>query len=136
MRFFLIGFMLTLFWVLVPLSQAGQPSEFVVYSVYQKLNLGERDEVPQKDYLVNMGSKQGLQEGSILEVMRRAPTYDLISNQLYRDMTFPIARVKVIHVETTAAVTRLEKLLPAEQTPAANPRAIMVGDVVRVANGK
>jgi hypothetical protein len=130
-RGFIFVLILGLVEILTPRVATAQTDNYVVYSVYQKLNLGNADEVPQKDYYVNMGSNVGLKEGSVLEVMRKVSSYDLLSEQLYRDLTFPIAQIKVIHVEPTEAIARLEKFLPAEKTPAITPRAIMVGDSVR-----
>ena len=78
-----------------------------------------------------MGSSQGVGEGMILKVSRRVSSYDAQSQQLYRDVTFPIGFLKVIHVESNAAVARLDHMLPADKMPSLNPPAIMVGDLVK-----
>jgi hypothetical protein len=109
-------------------------ADFVVYSVFKPLDLGNPGETPPpKDYYVNMGAAQGIHPGSQLEVSRRISTYDLLSEKLYQDVTFPIARLKVIHVENNAAICRMDKILSAEKTPGTSIRAVMVGDVVRPA---
>ncbi len=113
------------------LPKTSLSSEFVVYSVFKNLDLGMGGEKPQKDFYVNMGSQNGLREGSQLEVLRKVSSYDLRTEKLYKDMIFPIAQMKVIHVENNAAICRLEKMLPAEKVPALSPRMVMVGDVVR-----
>src|SRR4051794_19823627 len=102
---------------------AGAPktslaADFVVYSVYKGLDLGNPGEDPQKDYYINMGSAHGLRAGSHLDVLRRIATYDLLNEKLYKDVTFPIARIKVIHVENNAAICRVEKMIPPDKTPA------------------
>jgi hypothetical protein len=74
-------------------SQAHS-AEFVVYSVYRGLDMGIPGETPQKDFYVNIGAAQGVRVGTTLEVMRRASTYDLITEKLYKDLTYPIARLK------------------------------------------
>ena len=122
-----------------PTSGVASPSnndesgrDYVVYSVFQALNMtDDPKDKPPKDYYINMGKNQGVRKGAILEVRRRIPTYDLISEQLYRDLTVPVALIKVIHVESVAAIGRLEKLLPLKTTPMVSPRFIMVGDLVR-----
>lgn len=103
----------------------------IVYSVYKSLDMGNSNDPPQKDYYVNVGSAQGISIGTILEVIRRAPTYDLTNQKLYKDVAFPIAKLKVIHVESSAAIARLDKMNPIDRTPAITPRAVMVGDLVR-----
>jgi hypothetical protein len=111
-------------------------ADFVVYSVYKPIDLGNPGEVPQKDFYVNMGSANGLHNGSSLDVIRKVATYDLLSEKLYKDISFPIARLKVIHVEQNAAVARLEQILPADKTPAIATRAVMVGDIVQIASSR
>ncbi len=108
-------------------------SDFVVYSIYQSVDLGDPKIPAQKDFFVNMGTRQGLREGATLEVSRRVSTYDVMAEKLYQDVTFPIARLRVIHVEASAAIARLEKMLPLDRTPALNPRAVIVGDLVKIA---
>jgi len=114
------------------LCQASTGSEFSVYSIYQGLNLGGPGEVTQKDFYVNMGSSQGISKGTQLQVYRHTPTFDLVSQQVYRDVTFPIALIKVIHVEPNVAIARLVSFLPPEQSATVSPKAIMVGDLVRL----
>jgi hypothetical protein len=119
--------------LLIGAPEEGSAADFVVYSVYKSLDMGNPGEVPQKDFYVNMGSAQGLHDGAQLDVLRRIATYDLLNEKLYKDVTFPIAKIKVIHVEENAAICRLEKILPPEKTPAVASHSVMVGDVVRQA---
>ena len=118
---------------IIALPSESGAADYTVYSVYKALDLGNPGEVPQKDYYVNMGQNQGVHDGSVLEVMRKVSTYDLLSEKLYKEVTFPIAKLKVIHTEGYAAIARLEKLEPVDRTPAVTPRAVMVGDSVRLA---
>lgn len=113
-------------------SYAAQ--DHVVYSVYQGIDMGNPGEKPPRDYYVNMGTKSGVTKGTVLKVLRRTASYDLNNRVLYKDVTFPIAEIKVIHAEPEAAIARLVKMEPAEMTPAISPRAVMVGDLVRKTN--
>jgi hypothetical protein len=105
-------------------------SDATIYGVAQSLYMGDAGEVARKDYYVSMGSKQGLKKGTQLEVRRKAPTFDLVNNKAYKDVVFPIATLKVIHVENDIAVARLEKLLPFNLTPVGSPHFVLVGDLV------
>lgn len=119
--------------LVVPVRRTIGAPEFLVYSVYRGVFLGgPGEEAPPKDFYVNMGTQHGLRMGASLDVLRRVSTYDVVNEQFYRDMTFPIAVLKVIHVESTASIARLERMLPADQAPSISPRAVMVGDLVRV----
>lgn len=115
----------------IPKTSLG--ADFVIYSVYKPIDLGNLGETPQKDFYVNMGTTNGIVNGSTLEVLRKAPTFDLLAEKLYKDLTFPIARLKVIHVEANAAIARLEKMLPSDKTPTTTFHSVMVGDLVRIA---
>ena len=117
-------------------SHSASANEFIVYGLYRALDMGNENETPPKDYYVNMGSKNGLSEGAVLEILRKHSTFDIVNQQIYQDMIYPIARIKVIHVEPTTAVARLDKMLPIEQTPIPTPRGIMVGDLVRTLDSK
>ena len=110
---------------------ATGPSEPVVYGVYRGMSLGNPGELALKDYYISMGSAQGVERGSILRVLRRLSTYDSMNAQLYQDVLFPIAEIKVIHSEKNASIARLQKMLPIEETPAISPYSIMVGDAVQ-----
>jgi hypothetical protein len=116
----------------IPISHFSFGSDFTVYSIYQGLNLGGLGEVTQRDLYVNMGSSQGLVTGARLQVYRHTPTFDLVSQQVYREVTFPIAVIKVIHVEPQVSIARLEKFLPVDETATISPKAVMVGDLVKV----
>ena len=116
----------------IPICQYSFGSDFSIYSIYQGLNLGGQGEVTQKDFYVNMGSKQGVARGAKLQVYRHIPTFDLVFQQVYRDVTFPIAVIKVIHVEPNVSIARLEKFLPIDQRATISPEAIMLGDLVKI----
>lgn len=125
---------LGLVWSILALPNPARAADFVVYSVYRSLDMGNPGETPQKDYFVNVGSSQGVREGSVLTVYRRTATYDLLSEKLYREVTFPIAKIKVIHSESNAAIARMDKMFSLDKTPATTPNAIMVGDLVKSAS--
>ena len=124
----LTGLLVSALWFVVPKASAA---EAVVYSVYRGVDLGNPGETSQKDYYINIGSQQGIEVGSVLEISRKMASYDLMSEKLYKDVVFPIATVKVIHAEPGVAIARLDKMVTADKVPAFAPRAVMVGDIVR-----
>ena len=114
-----------------PLTLSAESSP-MIYGVYNALNMGNPGEISMRDFYINLGSKNGVKVGAKLDVLRKLSTHDLISRQLQKDMLFAIAELKVIHVEDNAAIARLEKVLDSDSTPVIVPRAVMVGDMVRV----
>jgi len=122
----LTGFLLA---VLVPLPSLG--AENFVYNIIRGIDFGNPGEVPQRDYYVNLGTSQGVRAGDELEVLRRIPSYDATNQKIYRDVTFPIARLKVIHAESNAAIARLDEMLDPAKVPVLEPHSVMLGDLVR-----
>ena len=94
--------------------------------------MGGNAPLPAMDYYLTLGKNHGLAVGTIVEVMRRQATYDVINKKLHKDLTFPIARLKVIHSETGASIARLESFAPEDRRPALTPNAVAIGDLVRV----
>jgi hypothetical protein len=117
-------------WVLTPVALSDETA--IVYSVFKGIDLGNPNEMIQKDYFVNLGTNQGIRVGTVLEVARKSPSYDLTTEKLYKDLIFPFARIKVIHAEKDASIARLEKLYSQDVTPVLVPRSVIVGDLVRV----
>jgi hypothetical protein len=127
---FCIGFLIMIpSWITLADELSQEP---IIYSVYQPLSMGDPGELVMKDYFVNVGTKNGVKQGSRLDVFRRKPSYDLQARKLEKDITFPIASLRVIHAENSVAVARLEKMAPEAITPSIVPRAVMVGDLVKL----
>ena len=113
--------------LMASIAHAGDPT---IYNVYRPIDLG--DGTPSfKDFYVNIGTAEGIKVGSTLEVLRKTATYDLTSQKLYKDVYLPVAKIKVIHVESNAAIARLDRVAPST-TPSIENRAVMIGDYVRV----
>jgi hypothetical protein len=103
-----------------------------IYGIYKSLPMGDENEVITKDFYVNVGTKQGLKAGQTLEVNRKIVTFDATSQKHQADMIVPIAKLKIIHVDSQASIARLEKMVSPEKAPAITPRAVMLGDYVRL----
>ncbi len=125
----IVCFLIPMGVIVFPIKSMSQ--DHVVYSIYKGVDLGNPGETNQKDFYLTLGSAQGVREGSTIEVHRKISSYDLRTEKLYKDVTFPIATLKVIHTEANASIARLDKMLPSDKTPVITPRAVMVGDYVR-----
>lgn len=110
----------------------GMANEFRIYSISSRIPMGDPGETKTRDYFFTLGSNAGARAGATIDVFRRMPTYDLSNERLYREVTYPIARLRIIHAEPQAAIGRLEKYYPASVTPNFSPPTIMVGDLVQL----
>lgn len=85
-----------------------------------------------RDIFVNMGTGQGIKVGSKLDAFRVVTTIDEINQKTGRNISFKIARLKVIHAESDMAVARVIEFLPPESTPIGTYTNVMVGDKVDI----
>ncbi|MGZ3654702.1 MAG: hypothetical protein ACXVCS_04070 [Bdellovibrionota bacterium] len=85
-----------------------------------------------RDVYVNMGTNQGIKNGSSLDAYRVITTVDELNQKTGRNISFKIAKLKVIHAETDLAVARVTSFLPPDSTPLGTYTNVMVGDEVEV----
>lgn len=85
-----------------------------------------------RDVYVNMGTNQGIKAGSALDAYRVVSTVDELNQRVGKNMTFKIAKLKVIHAEAEMAVARVVQMLPPESTPLGAFTNVIVGDEVEV----
>ena len=89
-----------------------------------------------RDVYVNMGTNQGIKTGSSLDAFRVITTVDELNQKAGHNISFKIAKLKVIHAESDLAVARMDTFLPPESTPLGSFTNVMVGDEVEVAGKK
>ena len=86
-----------------------------------------------RDVYVNMGTRQGIKKGSLLEASRVVTSIDELNRKSGPNISFRIARLKVIHADTEISVARVVETLPLESTPLGSYSGVIVGDEVDVA---
>jgi hypothetical protein len=112
------------------LAQA-KTKNFQVYGIHNALHMGNPDEPNSKDLYINMGARNGIKVGSVVEILKTVSTYDLSNKKLFREITFPFGKAKIIHAEDDVAVARVIQLNPSSETPVAVPYNVQVGDSIR-----
>jgi hypothetical protein len=130
MKFFNLRIFLTLlFWLS---TSKVFPKEYIIYSVAQDIPMGVENEVIHKNYYVNMGSKQGLDHGTVLDVFRvisRADPYETKKRYNYR---VKIGELKVLHTEDDSSITELSEIKPQSENIYFEIPSFMIGDHVEV----
>lgn len=106
--------------------------DYVIYSIAQDIPMGYKDEVLRKNFYVNMGSSQGVKQGSILDVYRIVSVLDPYESKKRFVHRVKIGEVKVMHAEDTSAIGTLNKLEEGADTPVFEVGKLMIGDVVAV----
>ncbi|MBI3544868.1 MAG: hypothetical protein HY075_16470 [Deltaproteobacteria bacterium] len=118
--------------LMLGIARYNHASDFFVTSVVRELPM-KAGEVVYKDYYVNAGTNNGLRKGLVIEAVRKLSAFDNINSKLLGDTPVKIARLKIIHVDKTVSIARLEKFYEKEATPLTGFDAVMIGDLVQVA---
>lgn len=126
---------LCLFMLTGLIPNIGVPAEgsgHFVYGIKTDLPLAESDATIH-DLYVNLGTTQGVKDGTILDVYRTISTVDDVNKKVADKISFKIAQIKVIHAEDDIAVARILEMKSPKETPLGDIPAVVVGDTVEVA---
>jgi hypothetical protein len=97
-------------------SSESLARSYMIYSVAMDLPMGTDNEVLKKNFYVNVGSKQGVKKGTLLDVFRVISVLDPYDNRKRVNYRVKIGELKVIHSNDEAAISvfhkREEKDLP------------------------
>lgn len=107
-------------------------SNYVIYSIGQDLPMGEPDEVINKNYYLNIGRKQGVESGVLLDVFRtiaRVNPYENNRRYIYR---VKIGEIEVIHAEDESSIGKMYTLFEDTARPLIELESFNVGDEVEV----
>lgn len=104
---------------------------FMIYSVALELPMGTDNEVLKKNYYVNIGSKQGVKKGTLLDVFRVISVLDPYDDRKRVNYKVKIGELKVIHANDEAAITTVHKMLD-KDLPVLDLDQVIVGDHVAV----
>jgi hypothetical protein len=122
-------FFLTLALLLAPPALAG---DYKVFGIRTDFPMADGQAI-YRDVYVSMGTNQGIKTGSTLDAYRVVTTVDELNQRTGRNISFKIAKLKVIHSEPELAVARVIEMLPPQSTPLGAFTNVMVGDEVEVA---
>lgn len=106
--------------------------DYVIYSVVQDIPMGDENELIKKNFYVNMGSDQGLEKGTVLNVFRtisRVDPYETKKRYIYK---VKVGEVEVLHAENENSITQLVSFNDGEKDPLFEIEGFMIGDLVSV----
>lgn len=110
-------------------------TEFKVFYVKKEFDFGNAKNL-QKDFYVNMGTRDGLKKDAILNVYRKNQLVDTTSESKIYSAKILVAKLKVISVDSEFSITRLSSLADLSQSPVAGYTQIMVGDTVELSKNE
>jgi len=125
MKLLLIVFCLTM-------SMATYARDHVIFSVEEEFPMGFDNEVLKKNFYVNIGSGQGIEKGTILNVFRVISKSNPYDNKKRINYKVKIGELEVLHTEEQAAIAVLKKQEDTLKDPMFEINSFMIGDHVMV----
>jgi hypothetical protein len=87
--------------ILIPclflLMSNGFSRDYIIYSVAQELPMGVENEKLKKNYYINMGNNQGLEQGTVLDVFRVISRLDPYETKKRYNYKVKIGEIEVVH---------------------------------------
>lgn len=113
-------------------ASMGFARDYIIYSIAQDVPMGAENEVINKNFYVNMGAKQGLAEGSVLDVYRVISRLDTYETKKRYNHRVKIGELEVLHAEENSAIAGLKEVNPKNKKTFFEVPGLMIGDHVGV----
>ena len=107
-------------------------NEYIVFGVNQNLPMGTPDEVILKDYYLNLGGHQGLNNWTIVDVFRKISHINPLSNKKRYKYKVKIGELKIIHTEESTSIARIYKKNKQTKLTILDIDSILIGDLVDI----
>lgn len=123
----------TLFFVLnLFISTNGFTRDHLIYSVAEDIPMGYDNEVTKKNYYVNIGTNQGVETGTTLDVYRTISMANPYDNLKRVNYDVKIGELTVLHSESEAAIGALKSFQEGKEAPRFELNGFIIGDKVTV----
>ena len=113
-------------------ASMGFARDFIIFSIVQDLPMGYEEEVVNKNFYVNIGSNQGVAEGTTLDVFRTISRLDPYKRKQRYKYKIKIGELQVLHSEKDSAIATLKETNVGKDLKVYDIGSFMVGDKVNV----
>jgi hypothetical protein len=103
-----------------------------IFNIAQDIPMGYKDEQVKRNYFVNLGSMQGVKNGTTLDVFRNVSVdnpYDTNKRMHYK---VKIGELQIIHSDSGASIAKSKSFLDKNPELQLEINAFMIGDHVAV----
>lgn len=117
----------------IGLGASSSPSPAVngaIIQVNRKLRLSYNDPMPPKDYFIDLGTRNGIKVGDILEVTRQMPVRNSLSEGPWHVMKVSLGEMRIYVVGESTAVGHMEFEREPSSLPTMDFPTFMLGDEV------
>lgn len=101
-----------------------------IIQVSRKLRMSYREPNPPKEFYVDLGSRDGLKEGDIIEVFRMIPVVNSMSGGAWHLMRVTLGQLRVTFLGESTAIGRSVNDREPASLPSVEYQAYMIGDQV------
>ena len=113
-------------------ASMGFARDYIIFSIAQDIPMGVENEQRRKNYYVNLGTQQGVQRGTNLEVFRTISRLDPYQDRKRHRYNIKIGELRVLHAERESSISVLEYLDTENAELYTEINTVMIGDEVRV----
>lgn len=110
-------------------------SNGAIIQVARRLRMSYSEPMPPKDYFIDLGQRDGLKVGDVLEVFRYVPVPNRMASGDWHVMKVSVGELIVKQVGESTSVARTERERELNSLPAMEYQSLMLGDQVSVKTG-
>ena len=118
---------------LIPTEGYAAVAGYVI-NVSHGFKMAEAEPTPPRDYYLDLGTRDGIKNGDLLEVSRQVSVPNASWGGTNHLLRVVLAEVKVLVVGETASIARVTTRREAAELPTLNFSSILVGDSVGAKN--
>lgn len=106
--------------------------DFVIISISQDFPMYNGQEKLNKNFYINIGSKQGVTEGTVLDVYRKTILNDSYRTNKSYQYDIKVGQLEVIHSENESSIAKLHAMNEKISDMQLDVEGIMIGDKVEI----
>lgn len=118
--------------VFVFTASMGFARDYIIFSIAQDLPMGFDNEIVKKNYYVNIGKQQGVDQGTQLDVFRIVSRQDPYGDKKMYNFKVKVGELEVLHTEENSSIGILKNINNDEKSPYFEINNFMIGDRVSV----
>ncbi len=106
--------------------------DHLIYSISEEIPMGYENEIIKKNFYLNIGTNQGVDEGTTLDVFRVISRSNPYENLKIVNYKVKIGEIQILHSDDEAAIGIMKNIKSTDQTPLMHLEGFMIGDLVSV----
>jgi len=102
-----------------------------IIHVGRRLRMAASEPASAREYYLDVGKRQGLSDGEIVDIYREIPVTDQLAGGSPRLMRLPLGELKIVVAGEVTSLARLHRAASPETIPTSELALPMVGDRLR-----